>query len=424
MTTRLTPTNLDRICRRAGSTDCVAILVMEFGDYEFDERYIAGDNFVYTTSKHDLAYYIFSGYKTKQYLEISSVPGIKLYKIPVEHIAKMYMVKASGPYKGSIVRTHTFTSDDGVLREKTIYAETDEMRSVLGYQGNKFRIAGELLDLMPKRINRFYDVFGGSAVMSASVVSRSNKVVYNDYDKNIVNILRYLRDCDPYQFIDDYDQCVKDNKLEWPKGKKTPKNVAVAKANYYRFRGIVNSSLPVDPLQAIVLSKHAYCSLFRFNLKGGFNYAYGERSWRKSEARDKIIYEFVTALKSVKINRSRWQTFIERILNNWEKGDVVYLDPPYLASGYNVYKGSWSEQDEVEILNAANLLSRCGIKVMISNVLTHRGKINQTLIDFVAKSKFRCIRVAEGKEIYSVSRITTDDVQETEEVALINYYEE
>lgn len=414
MTTRLTEPELKKVFRNALGRNCSAIIVAEFGDFECDEDRIEGDNFVINVTAYELKTYVFNG---MSHFEVSSLEGMKLYYIPIEHIAKIYLVHFT---TGEVVKAYDFTHESEVLREKNIYCESDSVKSILGYQGNKFNISQELFDLMPDKINRFYDVFGGSAVMSASAVKRSEKVVYNDYDKNIVRILKYLRSTRPNRFIKAFDKCVKDNGLQWDK--KSPKSVAKCKANYYTFRDKVNATTPVDPFHAIVLSKHAYCSLFRFSLKKNeFNYAYGERSWRKSEARDNVIYDFMHALKEIKINRSTWQRFTQRILEHYQEGDFVYFDPPYLASGYNVYKGSWSEKDEIDILRRAKELDKHGVKVMISNVLTHRGLVNENLAKFIKISGFRCINISEGKELYSISRITTDDEQKTVEVALINY---
>ena len=342
-------------------------------------------------------------------------------RIPVEYIITVFSVD---PESGNIDQRYLmYDPTEYKFDVGPDYGGCRLIKSIVGYQGNKAKIADELFTHIPKTTKRFFDVFGGSGVMAMTATTMGvQKVIYNDFDENIVNILKMIRGYNSAEeFEEVYDSIVEANKLAFPK--KTPRNVEVAKHNYYRFKDIVNANKPLVPMHVFVLHKHAFCGLMRFSQReGNFNYAYGERRWVANDKRTAEIEACINALKQIKINRSNYKKFLKRILKNAKPFDFVYIDPPYLASGDNVYKGKWTEEDELELLKYLNKLNDKGIKFMVSNVLRHRDLVNKPLKDFINRNDWvHAINISSGKKIYSLSQITTDDVEQTLEVAVTNY---
>ena len=64
--------------------------------------------------------------------------------------------------------------------------------SPVSYWGSKRRLLKQLLPLFPKDIETFYDLFCGSLSVSLNV--NAKKIIANDLDKNIYNILRLIQD--------------------------------------------------------------------------------------------------------------------------------------------------------------------------------------------------------------------------------------
>jgi site-specific DNA-adenine methylase len=60
------------------------------------------------------------------------------------------------------------------------------------------------------------------------------------------------------------------------------------------------------------------------------------------------------------------------------KGDVVYLDPPYLITeaGYNAY---WSKEHEERLYTYLDELNDVGAYFLLSNVAEHKGVVNPYL---------------------------------------------
>ncbi len=79
------------------------------------------------------------------------------------------------------------------LKEFLIYIEKDNniVKSPLNYEGNKFKIIRNIINELPPKIDKFYDVFGGSGTVSMNILG-ANEIIYNDinnYSKSIVNFL-------------------------------------------------------------------------------------------------------------------------------------------------------------------------------------------------------------------------------------------
>ena len=64
--------------------------------------------------------------------------------------------------------------------------------SPVSYWGSKRRLLKQLLPLFPKDIETFYDLFCGSLSVSLNV--NAKKIVANDLDENIYNILKLIQD--------------------------------------------------------------------------------------------------------------------------------------------------------------------------------------------------------------------------------------
>ena len=95
----------------------------------------------------------------------------------------------------------------------------------------------------------------------------------------------------------------------------------------------------------------------------------------------------------------------------------VYLDPPYLITlgSYNDGKrgfNGWNEKEEKRLLDYLAKLNKRRVKFMLSNVLYHKEKSNQLLIDWAKENGFKIVEY-DGKARKSRN-----------EVIIINYEEE
>ena len=106
--------------------------------------------------------------------------------------------------------------------------------------------------------------------------------------------------------------------------------------------------------------------------------------------------------------------------NMWEhinKNTFIYLDPPYLITlgSYNDGKrgfNGWTKKDEIKLLEFLSKIDKMGVKFMLSNVLEHKDKKNDILIEWIKNNGFKVI---EYKEKARKNR---------KEVIIINYDKE
>lgn len=236
------------------------------------------------------------------------------------------------------------------------------VKSPLNYTGGKYKLLPQLLELFPKQVNTFVDLFAGGGNVSVNV--KAEKVVFNDLMWQVPEMLQKfkkigveesLRKIDGY--ISSYDLS-KENK-----------------EGYLALRELYNKGKS-DPLMLYTLICYSFNNQIRFNNKGAYNMPFGkDRSSFNQTLREKFII-FVQRLQSMEIQFSS-KDFRELDLDTLGENDFVYCDPPYLitVASYNE-NGGWGEQAERDLLAKLDTLDKAGVKFGLSNVFESKGKEN------------------------------------------------
>lgn len=237
------------------------------------------------------------------------------------------------------------------------------VKSPLNYTGGKYKLLPQLLELFPKQVNTFVDLFAGGGG-NVSVNVKAEKVVFNDLMWQVPEMLQEfkkigveesLRKIDGY--ISSYDLS-KENK-----------------EGYLALRELYNKGKS-DPLMLYTLICYSFNNQIRFNNKGAYNMPFGkDRSSFNPTLREKFII-FVQRLQSMEIQFSS-KDFRELDLDTLGENDFVYCDPPYLitVASYNE-NGGWGEQAERDLLAKLDTLDKAGVKFGLSNVFESKGKEN------------------------------------------------
>lgn len=264
------------------------------------------------------------------------------------------------------------------------------IKSPIFYMGNKERLIKKgLIDLFPKNINKFIDLFCGSGVVSMNV--KANYYVLNDYNKTITDLLRYFKDNNSDYIIQKMLNTVKKHNLL--KGfNKNDNSVSeeykeLAKANYNKFRDYYNN-VDKSILNLYILSYYCNTNNIRFNKAGEFNMPIGNQYFNVETHSKKIVdgcnffgskNVFLTNADYSKLNFS-----------TLSKNDFVYINPPYTntLAIYNEQQG-WSIKDDETLFRVCDMLTRKGIKWAMSNVFENKGAVNQHLIDWVKKNNYK-----------------------------------
>lgn len=286
--------------------------------------------------------------------------------------------------------------------EKKDNSEDVNYASPLNYIGGKADMIDFIKKNSPKNIDRLIDIFGGG--FNVGVNFNAEQIIYNDCNFKVKELLEMFRNTETIDLYKYIISMIKKYKLE--KGDKE---------SYLQIRELYNSQPKDDrdPRLLYLLILFGYQQQIRFNSSYDYNNPVGQAGFN-----DKILEKLISYCRNLKEKNVVFMS--EDFDNMWEhinKNTFIYLDPPYLITlgSYNDGKrgfNGWTEKDEIKLLNFLTKINKLGVKFMLSNVLEHKGKKNELLIEWIKKNKFKVI---EYKEKARKSR---------KEVIIVNYNKE
>lgn len=269
---------------------------------------------------------------------------------------------------------------------------SNSIKSPFNYTGSKAELAEQLIKHLPSDRTVCYDLFCGGGGFFINAMDKFEKIYANDIIIPLVKFYSWLQrtDWETVQGVLNHNNISKDNQEE-----------------YLQLRGRFNNDKS-NFINFFLLVCSCTNNMMRFNKSYDFNQTWGKRNYNKStEERLRVYHEKIYLNPNFEFTYGHF--FDVKIKDN----SFVYLDPPYLITeaGYNSY---WSDNLEYRLYGFLNELDKKGIKFMLSNVLTHKGKTNSRLAQF---TKFKIIEL--GFTYQQVSK--KKDVQDTKEIIVINY---
>lgn len=272
--------------------------------------------------------------------------------------------------------------------------KTDSInRSPLFYVGDKYKLIPEIKPLFPSDIRRFIEPFVGGASVTLNV--NADSYLLNDIDKNVIAIHKML--CSyagkessffkkAYAIVDRYQlscSAVKDiipdaMKQEYVKTYFARFN----KEPYERLRTDYNLSNRRDFLTLYLLLIYGFNRMLRFNKKGDFNLPVGNVDFNANTVEALQTYFREMSRKDIKWSSKDFRTFIRDI--QWQEGDFVYLDPPYLIT-FSEYNKLWNDETETALLGILDEINAAGVRFAISNVTHYKGKENTAFINWATQ---------------------------------------
>ena len=283
------------------------------------------------------------------------------------------------------------------------------IKSPLNYTGGKFKLLPQLLELFPKDINTFVDLFGGGGNVAVNVEAKH--IIYNDVMWHIPEMLAEFKSCGATECLRRIDNYTERYNL-------TQDN----QEGFLKLRKLYNSAHPMDPVMLYTLICYSYNSQIRFNSKLEYNSSFGkDRSSFNPALREKFI-AFVNRLQEIDIEF--FSTDFRRlgILDVLGNGDFVYCDPPYsiTCATYNDGKrgfDGWTEEDDKKLFEVLDTLNGAGVKFALSNMLECKGKSNDALKAWAVKYNIRHLDSSYGNCSYRKKDKTSKDM----EILITNY---
>jgi len=222
----------------------------------------------------------------------------------------------------------------------------------LRYPGGKTKLLNFLYHYIPKSEeisgNYIEPFVGGGSVF---LFIKPNNAILSDTNKELIEL---------YKGIKLFPHQVWKNFYSFPKGKK----------NYYLIRDSKYSQQPLSyrAARTLYLNRTCFKGMWRHGHNGNFNVGYGGEDRRWAITQNNIL-EISKLLRKA----SLMVTDFEVILDTVEKGDFIFLDPPYkpgekeLKESHYTYS-KFTFGDQIRLANKLNRMSkRKSIKWIMTN---------------------------------------------------------
>ncbi|PKM51469.1 MAG: DNA adenine methylase [Firmicutes bacterium HGW-Firmicutes-7] len=236
-----------------------------------------------------------------------------------------------------------------IINELSTEIKVNKGRPILKWVGGKSQMMGILLSEMPKTFNKYIEPFiGGGALFfelqhKDSVISDSNPELINMYKMISSNVEEVIEELKKYQNNEEF---------------------------YYWIRGLDVDSLSLIQRAArmLYLNKTCFNGLYRVNKKGEFNVPFG-RYTNPNICDENNLRSASQLLKNTTIAEGDYKGILS---NHAQKGDFIFLDPPYLpidkyADFKRYTKEQFYEEDQIELANEVHRLYDLGCNVLLTN---------------------------------------------------------
>lgn len=278
------------------------------------------------------------------------------------------------------------TTSDGEHYEYIFYIEKKDVNLVnfsspLNYIGGKADMIQFLKEHTPIKYNRVVDLFGGG--FNVGINLNANQIIYNDCNFMVKDLLEMFRNDETINIYKYIVNSIRKFKLE-----KNDKNA------YLKLRGAYNSKpLEQRNLKMLyLLIMYGFQQQIRFNSSYDYNNPVGQAGFN-----DKILEKMISYCRNLKEKNIVFMSKdFECLDKDIDSNTFVYCDPPYLITlgSYNDGKrgfNGWNEEEEKRLLNYLTKLDKRGVKFMLSNVLEHKEKKNELLINWIKNNNYKII---------------------------------
>ena len=247
------------------------------------------------------------------------------------------------------------------------------IKPLFAWIGGKSRLVDNIMNLLPKKFNSYYEPFIGSGVIFFNIKNKypEHKFIINDINKHLIDLYKIVQSKENYILFR--------NKCKLLETKYNNLNTKEEKKKMYlEYRDKFNKKS--TPLYFYFLLKTMFNSIYTENKYGKCITSFGDKKRINMVERIDHIHKLLE--NNVEINN----TYFHEITKQAQKGDFVYMDPPYLkfksdwVAGYT--RNKFTNDDHVNVINTFIELHKKGVYVMLSNAY------NNELIKIMKKHNF------------------------------------
>lgn len=225
---------------------------------------------------------------------------------------------------------------------------------IVQYQGSKRLLAPHILSFMPRHFSRLVEPFAGMAAVTiaAAKQERADNYIVNDLNEAIVGILQSAVET-PSLLYHDYERIWKEQ-FSFPDGHI---------AHFYKIRDEYNNG-DTSPAKMLYLLARCVKGSVRYGSNGKFNQSPDKR---RNGTNPKTLKQNIDAISYYLKGVTSFSTLdYRKILDLTEKGDLVYMDPPYQGTSNTRDSRYISGIEFEDFVNAIDKLNFKGIDFIIS----------------------------------------------------------
>lgn len=203
----------------------------------------------------------------------------------------------------------------------------------LRWAGGKTWLTSHIEELLPKKINNYYEPFLGGGAIFFYLKSKgliSGKCYLSDSNEELINTYKVIKKypLELFELLKDHSN---------------------TEEEYYRIRSTIYTDNIQRASKFIFLNKTSFNGIYRVNKEGGYNVPFGYRKLVK-------LYDFEHLMKASNLFKNCFFTVkdFKKVIYKIGKDDLVFIDPPYTVAHenngfihYNQSLFSWENQVEL-----------------------------------------------------------------------------
>ena len=317
-----------------------------------------------------------------------------------------------------------FVCKVGVFKKQENIKILSYVKSPLNYTGGKYKLLDELFTRFPKDNKTFIDLFGGG--FNVGVNANANNIVYNDISKETKRLIELFYKYSGNEILEKLENLIRKYKLsdssaygyEFYNCTSSNGLGSYNKQGFINLREAYNNSKSSEEKDflLLLLIVYSFNNQIRFNSNGNYNLPVGKRDLNNSMRKNiKLFSEKIKSKEVIFTNKD-----FSLLRPELYEEPFYYCDPPYLLgdASYNE-NGGWNVENEKRLMNFLKDISDKGTKFALSNVIEHKGKVNEELLKWAIQNKFNIIYLDKN---YSNSNYQSKAKNnKTVEVLITNY---
>ncbi len=188
---------------------------------------------------------------------------------------------------------------------------------IVQYQGSKRKLAPLILQYFPHKFNRLIEPFAGMAAVSIATAQeeRCQKFIINDINAPLLSLLKEAI-LNPAALVEGYTE-IWEEQFNFPSGHEN---------HYYYIREKFNKGQQDAPTMLYLLARCVKGAV-RYGSNGNFNQSPDKR--RNGTNPLKLAQNVARISRLLKGKVIFESSDYRDVLANVQKGDIVYMDPPY-----------------------------------------------------------------------------------------------